>query len=313
MVYRLIVSGLVSGAIAGVIATVLHLLLVEPLIFAAEQFEGQGPAVAAAAAEVSHDHVNGLTHAHAGGAALHAHEKTANTRKAGNTEHIHEDGSTHVHEAWEPADGIQRSGLTLVVNILIGIAYGTLLATALTLYGHGITIQQGAIWGIAGYLCFNFLRTRTAARGSCAAAFDLFPRQVWWLATAFVSALGLALLAFGNLQIWKPVGLILLITPHVFGRRMHRRGGWHSATRACVSFRYDHIIFWCNDVASVGHCHGLYIATDGRPPDGHTTRHLVLIADTRLTKGRHTSMAGGGGFEDIDGQRRPGPFAQSHT
>ena len=50
MLYRLIVSGLVSGAIAGVVATVLHLLLVEPLIFAAEQFEVQEPAVS----EVSH-------------------------------------------------------------------------------------------------------------------------------------------------------------------------------------------------------------------------------------------------------------------
>ena len=33
MLYRLIVSGLASGAIAGIVATVLHLLLVEPLIF----------------------------------------------------------------------------------------------------------------------------------------------------------------------------------------------------------------------------------------------------------------------------------------
>ena len=80
-------------------------------------------------------------------------------------------------------------------------------------------------------------------------------------------------------------------------------GGWLSATRACVSFRYDHIVLWCNDVARVGHCHGLYAAGDRCPPDSHTTRHLVLIADTRLTKGRHTSMAGGGGFEDVDGQR----------
>ena len=133
MLYRLIVSGLVSGAIAGVVATVFHLLLVEPLIFAAEQFEGQEPAVVAAAAEVSHAHANGLTHAHTGGGALHAHKTTANTPEAGDTVHIHEDGSTHVHQAWEPADGVQRSGLTLVANILIGIAYGTLLATALTL------------------------------------------------------------------------------------------------------------------------------------------------------------------------------------
>ncbi|MAI11794.1 MAG: hypothetical protein CBD27_07240 [Rhodospirillaceae bacterium TMED167] len=218
MLYRLIVSGLISGAIAGVVATVFHLLLVEPLIFAAEQFEGQEPAVATTAVEMSHDHANSLTHVHAGGAAPHAHETAPNTPEAGGTVHIHQDGSTHVHEAWEPADGVQRSGLTLVANILIGIAYGTLLATALTLHGHGITIQQGAIWGIAGYLCFNFLPALgLPPEVPGAAAADLFPRQVWWLATAFVSALGLAFLAFGSLQLWKPAGLILLIAPHVFG------------------------------------------------------------------------------------------------
>ena len=85
MLYRLMVSGLVSWAIAGVVATVFHLLLMEPLIFAAGQFEGQEPAVAAAAAEVSHDHANGLIHAHAGGATPHAHETAANTPEAGST------------------------------------------------------------------------------------------------------------------------------------------------------------------------------------------------------------------------------------
>ena len=162
MLYRLIVSGLVSGAIAGVVATVFHLLLVEPLIFAAEQFEGQEPAVMGAAAEVSHDHASGLTHEHAGGAAPHAHKTAANTPKAGDTVHLHQDGSTHVHEAWEPADGIQRSGLTLVANILIGIAYGILLATALTLHGHE-WIRPGECE--AGRLIRGYLRLFHANEG----------------------------------------------------------------------------------------------------------------------------------------------------
>ena len=174
MLYRLIVSGLVSGAIAGVVATVLHLLLVEPLIFAAEQFEVQEPAVAGAATEVPHTHANGLTHAHTGGASLHAHKTTANTRKHATlstlTRRIH-----HVHEAWEPADGVQRSGLTLVANILIGIAYGTLLATALTLMAMVSHTTRGHL-GHRGYLCFNFLPALgLPPEVPGAAAADLFP------------------------------------------------------------------------------------------------------------------------------------------
>ena len=216
MLYRLLVSGLVSGAIAGVVATVLHLLLVEPLIFAAEQYEGQEPAVSAVG--VPHDHANGLSDAQTGGAAPSVREPAANTSEAGGTVHVHQDGSTHVHGAWEPADGVERSGLTLVANILIGIAYGILLASALTLYGHGITVQQGAVWGIAGYLCFSFLPALgLPPEVPGAAAADLFHRQVWWLATAFLSVFGLAFLAFGSPQIWKPAGLILLIIPHIYG------------------------------------------------------------------------------------------------
>ena len=218
MLNRLLVSGLVSGLIAGVISTLLHLLLVEPLIVSSEQFEGQNSAVAAANTTMLHDHANGVSHAHSVEAVPHVHEIAANSNKASSAVHPHQDGSTHSHEAWEPADGVQRRGLTLVANILIGMAYGILLATALTLYGHGITLQQGAVWGIAGFLCFSFLPALgLPPEVPGAAAAELFPRQVWWLSTAFLSALGLAVLAFGNSVTWKSVGLIFMIAPHVFG------------------------------------------------------------------------------------------------
>ncbi len=212
MLYRLLVSGLVSGAFAGVVVTVFHFLLVEPLIFAAEQYEGAGPAIQAVAPITSHSDPNGLTHTHAGGTAAHQHNAE------GGAVHVHSDGSAHVHEAWEPADGFQRGGLTLVANILIGIAFGMLLATALTLYGRDISLQKGAMWGIAGYLSFTFLPALgLPPETPGAAAGDLIDRQVWWLATAAASAVGLALLAFGRITLWKPVGLVLLVVPHVIG------------------------------------------------------------------------------------------------
>ena len=115
------------------------------------------------------------------------------------------------------------SGLTLVANILMASPMAPSWPLH-SLYGHGITHYNKGPFGASRVSLLQLPpRTRTAARVRAAAA-DLFPRQVWWLATAFVSALGLALLAFGNLQIWKPVRFILLIAPHVSARHMHRRG-----------------------------------------------------------------------------------------
>ena len=98
---------------------------------------------------------------------------------------------------------------------------------------------------------------------------DLFSRQVWWLATAFVSAMSWATFRF------------LIDRPKRFrGAACTGGGGWQSTTRACVAFRCDHIVLRCNDVARAGHCHGLYAAADQRLPDGHTTRHLVFLSLT---------------------------------
>lgn len=216
MLYRLLMTGLISGAVAGVIVTIVHLLMVEPLIFAAEQFEGEAPAVTAPANPVAgpvagHTHSNGLTHSHQGGGSAHEHQGQT-------TPHVHQDQAVHDHEAWQPADGFERSGLTLVANLITAIAFGLLLATALTLHGTIPTLNQGLAWGAAGFLCFSLLPglgLPPEVPGSAAA--EILPRQIWWLSTAFVSAFGLAVAVFAGDWRWKAGGVVAMIIPHVIG------------------------------------------------------------------------------------------------
>jgi len=210
MLNRLLVTGLVSGAVAGVVLTVFHFLMVEPLIFAAEQYEDQA-AFHAAETVVQHSHGSGVTHTHEEGGKPHEHN-------AEGAVHVHKDGSVHEHDAWEPKEGLQRSGFTLLANILVGIAYGILLATALTLYGRNIGYTEGALWGLAGFASFSLLPgLGLPPELPAAAAADLFDRQTWWLGTAAASVFGIAMVVFGKNPLWKAIGAVLLIAPHIIG------------------------------------------------------------------------------------------------
>ena len=90
---------------------------------------------------VSHSHDSGLTHAHSGGDVAHGHGD-ADVGASGAV-HVHDTGDAHTHDAWEPEGGFERTGFTLLSNLLAGIAFGLLMATALTLYGKSITLAQG--------------------------------------------------------------------------------------------------------------------------------------------------------------------------
>ena len=184
MLQRLLWSGVISGMIAGVFVTVVHLAMVTPLIIEAEVFENQKTAQVSQDSEVSKD----------------------------STALQDED------EAWSPEDGAERNLFTLLTNILMGVGFGLLLATAMTLSGQSFDPMRGAIWGGAGFLCFSFLPgLGLPPELPAAAAGDLFARQTWWLLTAFGSALGLALIAFNDKWLWRGIAALALLGPHVIG------------------------------------------------------------------------------------------------
>jgi len=178
MLYRLLITGLISGVVAGAVATIFHFFMVQPLILEAEKYEIQSLVVATS----------------------------------------EEPSLSHTHETQALGDGILRSTFTFIANVIVGIAFGILLATGLTLYGRTIDWIEGIGWGVSGFLAFSLLPALglpPEVPGSATAEF--FPRQVWWLSTAFASVIGIALVVFNSQYIWKAAGLTALIVPHLIG------------------------------------------------------------------------------------------------
>jgi len=240
MLQRLLLTVLFSGTVAGIVLTIFHLAAVQPLILKAENYEklANSPSVI-----VRHVHQTGLSHNHAGGNVPHLHEKNF---------HIHAEGTAHVHPnvktahagsasinavnnfqgahshsdlVWSPKEGIERSLYTLVANILTAIAFSFLLVSGFIFYGGSITFLNGMLWGLAGFACFSFLPALglpPELPGSVAG--DLLARQIWWLGIAVLSVAGLSVLVFCSSNVWRAVGLLLLIAPHALGAPVPEAG-----------------------------------------------------------------------------------------
>lgn len=183
---RILTAGLLAGLIAGTVATLAQRYQVTPLIFAAEVFEE-----AAAAA-----------HGPDGAAAGHSHDAA--------------------DEAWAPADGLERTAFTWLANVLTGTGFGMVLAAAIAFAGQPINRRRGLVWGLAGYGAFSVspaLGLPPELPGMMAA--DLAARQLWWLAAAGGTAIGLALIVFApdnsRKRLLQIVGAGLIVAPHLYG------------------------------------------------------------------------------------------------
>ena len=168
-----------AGLAAGVVMTLLQLFATVPLILEAEIFE-----VAATA------------HDHARGAAEQAHDP----------------------EAWAPADGFQRTGLTAAANLATAIGFALLLVAASEFAGGVRDWRAGLLWGLAGFAAFTVapgLGLPPELPGTPAA--DLAARQAWWTACVALTTGGLALIVFGHNAALGLLGGALLIVPHLIG------------------------------------------------------------------------------------------------
>ena len=121
-------------------------------------------------------------------------------------------------EAWEPSDGIERYAFTLLANLVSGVGFALILVAVSEFAGGIGNWRQGLFWGLAGFAVF------TLAPGlglppelPAMPAADLFPRQVWWTATALATAAGLALIAFRRSPLFAIVGVALIVAPHIVG------------------------------------------------------------------------------------------------
>lgn len=195
---RLLTVAVFAGLIAGLFITAVHQVSTVPVILEAETYEG-----GEAAAAHSHDHDH--DHAHAADEAAVAHGD--------------EQEQGHEHEGWTPADGLERTFFTGLADVLTGIGFSLLLVAAYVFSGQsGLDWRKGLYWGLAGFAAVTLapgLGLPPELPGTAAA--PLIDRQVWWVATALLTAGGLALIFLGKRALLSAIGLALIVLPHAIG------------------------------------------------------------------------------------------------
>ncbi|MCW2243890.1 CbtA family protein [Azospirillum canadense] len=187
---RLFLAAVVAGVLSGTAASVVQQVTTVPLILEAERYETVPAPVAAPAATAEHAQ-SPAGHVHA--APAPAEEVTA-------------------------AEAFQRVGLTVVANLLVGVAYGLLLAGTMLLVGAPVDARRGLVWGIGGFVAFALapavgLPPELPGMGGA----ELEARQAWWIAAALCAAGGLLALGFAKNRFVIAVGVVLAALPHVIG------------------------------------------------------------------------------------------------
>lgn len=193
MFRRIMLTALLAGGLAGLFASGLQAWKVVPIIHEAEVYEQ--------AAE-SHGHP-GVAHEHA------AHDEATLERAVAHD---------HGVKAWTPADGLERTGYTVLADLLAGIGFASLLVGAIALSGRDVGPREGILWGLAGFAAFTVAPTLglpPELPGMMAA--DLGARQAWWAGTALATAASIALVVFPRRPWLKVVGLVLAVLPHAIG------------------------------------------------------------------------------------------------
>lgn len=204
MIVRHLLAALVAGVMAGILMTVVQQARVTPLILHAEEYEGKE-----APAGDSHQH-SAITPSVSLGqlASLLSPVTVAYA-------HEHEAGSD---EEGGMLFGLSRFAATLAANVVAGAGFGLVMMAISLLLGKKITVENGLLWGVCGWLAVQFLPALglpPELPGFPAA--DLAERQVWWLVTIVVSVVGIGLIAWRKEPALKVIGLLVILGPHFWG------------------------------------------------------------------------------------------------
>src|SRR5258708_283492 len=117
---RIVIVAALAGLIAGVFVTAAHHFGTAAIIAKAEVFEK----AADAAAPMTSSDMAGMSDS---------------------------DGSA----MWEPKDGFERTAFTVLADVLTGIGFALLLASAFVLSGRDVDWRKGIYWGLAGFATFT--------------------------------------------------------------------------------------------------------------------------------------------------------------
>ncbi len=129
----------------------------------------------------------------------------------------YENDDGHHRNEWKPAEGAERTAWTALTSVLTGIGFAAALFGFLGLTGRHITIRQGALWGLAAFVCFHLapsLGLPPLPPGVPVP--DVQQRQVWWVATTLATAVGLWLI-IGRTWLRYIAGVLCIALPHLVG------------------------------------------------------------------------------------------------
>lgn len=114
-----------------------------------------------------------------------------------------------------------RDGMSILFTVLVYIGYAMMLVALMSVAEHrgaNVTVRKGLLWGLAGFVAFQFAPgVSLAPEVPGVAAADVGLRQVWWFGTVFAAGIALWLIAFGATALSFAVAAILLLAPHVIG------------------------------------------------------------------------------------------------
>jgi cobalt transporter subunit CbtA len=221
---RLLFTAACAGIVSGLFVALAHQLATVPLILKAEVYEN------------------------AGGAAVEEHSHS----------HEHADAASEA-EAWAPEDGLERTAYTVLADVATAFGFALMLTAALML-GGSAGWREGIHLGLAGFLAFVLapgLGLPPELPGTEAAA--LADRQLWWCATALLSAGGLQLMFRSRSAPAVLAGAVLIALPHLYGAPLPEQHAalapealskQFAATALAVSF-----LFWTVLGASTGYFH----------------------------------------------------------
>jgi len=128
-------------------------------------------------------------------------------------------GLPHEEEGWQPTNGWERTSLTAITTILTGIGFAAILFGTLSLARVQVNARRGALWGLAGFVCFGLAPALgLPPQPPGAAVAGIVQRQVWWISTALATAAGLWFVA-GRKRAWplRLGGVVGMLLPHVIG------------------------------------------------------------------------------------------------
>ncbi|MBO0663548.1 CbtA family protein [Jiella sp. MQZ9-1] len=203
MVVRYLLATLVAGLFVGVVMTPVQYAGVIPLILHAEVYEQGGDAGPP-------EHAAGLV------APAEAAERAA--PQGVRPIPVHATAAAPANDEARANANLFASRLigTLSANIVTGCGFALMLAAVALLAGRRITFANGAFWGLAGFACVALAPALGLPPELPAMPVaDLTARQIWWVATALLTAAGLYGLVLRQETVAKIAGIALLFAPHL--------------------------------------------------------------------------------------------------